>query len=292
MALRRSADHLFSALRLYPAKARQSRGFALLVVLWVLVLIGFLVAQVTAAGRTELRIANNLYANAAAEAALEGAVSEAVFWLSDPRPERRWPLDGEPRELTIGHSRIVLRIDNEAARLNPNFASPAVLEGLLVATGSDPETAKRLADTIAEWVGTPVADRSTEDIAADYQAAGLNYEPPRQPMEGLDELNRVLGMAPAVLAAIRPHLTIYGPQVPDLAAADLMVAAALNFIREKPGGFRGNIPRGRGSALITARIHATARGPENAEVTRTAVIRFNPQLPGGFQTLAWGASVD
>src|SRR5204863_3728462 len=107
MVVRRSARFLPEVFRPFPAKPRQSRGFALLIVLWVLVLIAFLIAQVTAAGRTELRIAGNLYANAAAEAALEGAVSEAIFHLSDPQPERRWRLDGRPRELVIGNSRIV-----------------------------------------------------------------------------------------------------------------------------------------------------------------------------------------
>src|SRR5438094_10282943 len=94
----------------HPVRSDRSRGLALLVVLWVLVLLAFLVAQVTAAGRTELRIAGNLYANAAAEAALEGAVNEALFHLSDPRPERRWVLDGRSRELNIGKSRVVFRI--------------------------------------------------------------------------------------------------------------------------------------------------------------------------------------
>src|SRR5437764_10711125 len=113
MVVRRSARFLPEVFRPFPAKPRQSRGFALLVVLWVLVLVAFLVAQVTAAGRTELRIAGNIYANAAAEAALEGAVNEALFHLSDPQPERRWRFDGRQHELTIGDSRVVLRIESE-----------------------------------------------------------------------------------------------------------------------------------------------------------------------------------
>ena len=271
---------------------RCDRGFALLIVLWVLVLVAFLVAQVVAAGHTELRIAGNLYANAAAEAALEGAVNEALFHLSDPQPGRRWALDGRPRELAIGHSRIILRLENEAARINPNLASPAVLEGLLRASGSDAATSKQLATAIAEWVGTAVAARSAADVAADYWAAGLGYRPPGQPMETLDELARVLGMTPAVLAGIRPHLTLYGPQTPELAAADPVVAAAFDFVRKRPGGFRANVPRGRRGGVTMVRITATAHGPENAEVTRVAVIRFNPQRPYASAMLAWGPSIE
>src|SRR5437773_12242806 len=102
MGARANGGFLSGVSRLSSAEPRHSRGFALLIVLWVLVLIGFLVAQVVAAGHTELRIAGNLYANAAAESALEGAVNEALFHLADPQPERRWALDGQRRELVIG----------------------------------------------------------------------------------------------------------------------------------------------------------------------------------------------
>lgn len=273
------------------AKPRQSRGFALLIVLWVLVLLAFMVAQMVAAGRTELRIAGNLYANAAAEAALEGAVNEALFHLCDPQPERRWRLDGRFHELVIGNSHIVLRIENEAGRINPNFTSPAVLEGLLRATGSDPPTAKQVAAAITEWVGT-VAGRSPETVAAEYRAAGRDYTPPMQPMESLDELARVVGITPMVLAAIRPHLTLYGPQVPDPAAADPIVAAALKFVGEQFAGSPVNVPRGRSGAVVTARISATAIGPKNAEVSRTAVVRFNPVKAYAAAMLAWAPSLD
>jgi general secretion pathway protein K len=273
-------------------RSDSSRGFALLFVLWVLVLIGFITTQVAATGRTELRIAGNFYANAAARAAAEGAIREAVFRLSDPRAERAWQVDGGARELAIGRSRIVLRIENEAARINPNLAPPAMIEGLLRATGSDAAAARRLATAIAEWVGVAFAGRSPATIATEYQAAGLDYAPPRQPMESLDELDRVLGMTPAVLAAIRTHLTLYGPQVPELAAADPVVAAALDFSRERPGGLQANPPRGRDGAVKTARIIATAHGPDNAEVTCAAVVRLDPAAPQGAAMLAWGASIE
>ena len=52
---------------------RRSGGFALLIVLWTLVLIAFIVARMTASGRTEIRIAGNLVADAVTAAAGDGA---------------------------------------------------------------------------------------------------------------------------------------------------------------------------------------------------------------------------
>jgi general secretion pathway protein K len=57
-----------------PADRRRNGGFALIIVLWTLVLIDFIVAHLTPSGRTEIRIANNLVANAVAQAAGDGAI--------------------------------------------------------------------------------------------------------------------------------------------------------------------------------------------------------------------------
>ena|SRR5262249_24006792 len=72
----------------------RNRGFALLIVLWTLVLIAFVIAHVTATARSELRIAGNLKANAVAQAAADGAIYEAIFNLADPRQDQRWLADG------------------------------------------------------------------------------------------------------------------------------------------------------------------------------------------------------
>jgi general secretion pathway protein K len=130
-----------------PWVRREVHGFALIIVLWTLVLIAFIVAHLTASGRTEIRIATNLVANAAAQAAAEGAIYEAIFNLSDPQPNQRWQVDGNARELL---SRVTLRLEDEAWWINPNSASPALLEALLRATGSDPESARCLANAIGE----------------------------------------------------------------------------------------------------------------------------------------------
>src|SRR6476646_897728 len=93
---------------------RRDHGFALIIVLWTLVLIAFIVAHVTANGRTEVRIAGNMVADATAEAADDGAIVAAIFNLLDPNPDQRWPLDGSPHELTIGGSRVLVQLRDES----------------------------------------------------------------------------------------------------------------------------------------------------------------------------------
>ena len=260
-------------------------GFALIIVLWTLVLISFIVAHLTANGRTETRIAGNLAADAVAEAADEGAIYAAIFNLLDPNPERRWQLDGPARELTIGNSRVMVQLQDEAGRINPNSASPELLEALLRATGSDAESARRLASSIGEWVGSAPAARPQDAQLADYRAAGLDHAPPGAPLETIDELGRVLAMTPAVLNAIRPHLTLFGPPEPNSPSADPVIMAALSQIAPSQIAVSG--PQTAQNPVIV-RITTGALGPGNARVTRTAIVRVGTTLPGGYAVLAWG----
>jgi general secretion pathway protein K len=268
---------------------RRQRGFALLVVLWTLVLIAFIVVHVTAAGRVEVQIASNLSANAAAQAAADGAIYQAIFQLSDPRPDQHWGVDGGAHELVIGKSRILLRIEDEADRINPNLASAALLEGLLRACGSEPQRAAATAAAITEWIGSATPARSPAELTAEYRAAGLDYAPPGSPMESIDELGRVRGMTPELLAALRPHVTLFGPAEPNAASADPIVAAALAFAGEDPSI---TTTAAASPDVVTARINATAEGPGTAQVTRVAIVRIGAVAARGYALLAWGDTVE
>jgi general secretion pathway protein K len=256
-------------------------------VLWTLVLIAFLVAHLTASARSETQISENLVANAVAAAAAEGAIAQAIFKFTDPQPEMRWPLDGTWHEVAIGNSRVAVQLEDEAARVNPNRAPPALLEALFVAAGSDEATARRLTNAIGEWVGT-APDASPPALLAEYRAAGRDYGPPGTPLESLDELRGVLGMTPAIFAAIRPHLTLFGPAVPDPTYADPVVIAAL--ARSSRGSAApATVTTG---ASRMARITAAARGPGGAHAIRAAVVTTGPGLPGGYFVLAFGNRIE
>jgi general secretion pathway protein K len=260
-----------------------------LIVLWTLVLIAFLVLHLTASGRSEIRIANNLVANAVASAAADGAIWEAVFNQSAPQPDQRWPVGGPPRQLTVGDCRVTLRLEDEAARINPNLASPALMEALLRAVGDEPDSARRLAAAIADWVGSAPSPQTAEALQAEYRGAGRDYAPPGAPLETLGELGRVLGMTPALMAALRPHLSLFAPAQPDRTAADPIVAAALAQI---PQAVQAQPAAAVTQDLPVVRIRAEALGPGNARVSRIAVVRIGASLPQGYAVLAWGNTVD
>jgi general secretion pathway protein K len=263
----------------------ENDGFALIVVLWTLVLIAFVTTLLVANGRIEVRIAGNLVDNAVVAAAADGAIYRTIFNLLDPDRDRRWALDGGAHELAIGDCRVTVRLEDETSRINPNLASPALLEALLRTVGSDPQSASRLAAAIGEWTGATAG--ISDAAAAEYRSAGLDYAPPGEPLETIDELQRVRGMTPAIYAAIRSHLSLFAPAEPNPAHADPVVAAALAAIRE-PGTSKVAPPP---QPTLTARVAIKAQGPANASATRLAIVRVSPNS-GTYSVLLWGNAAE
>jgi general secretion pathway protein K len=145
---------------------------------------------------------------------------------------------------------------------------------------------------IGEWVGVRKGSRPLTGINQDYQAAGLDYGPPGEPLESIDELGRVRGMTPALLEALRPHLTLFGPPVPDATAADPIVARALAEANRTSSAIPLSLPIGDNSVPLIARISAAAHGPANAVANRIAIAHVGPSVPRGYAMLAWESSPD
>jgi general secretion pathway protein K len=259
------------------------RGFALLIVLWTLVLLALIVTELGASGRVETKIARNLIANAEAEAAADGAVHQAIFHLSDAGTSG-WQVDQTIHRLTIGPIPVEVRLEDETGKINPNLATPDVLQALLVVLGADPTLAQAAALSIVEWRGATPPDQQAAVIAR-YQAAGLKYQPAFAPFETVDDVGLVLGLPKPLAALLLPHLSVHQLGMSDPAHADPIVARALGQL---PGGFTPGI-----AALPTAyhsvTIRATAHAPGGALFTRRAIVRIGPGLPHGYAMLAWDA---
>jgi general secretion pathway protein K len=225
----------------------RERGFALLLVLWTLVLLSLLVSALAAGGSGQARVAAALRRNAELDALAQGGVEVAMFHLMD-RSRARWPADGRIHLEKRDGARLLIEIDNEAGKVNPNQAQPDLMGALLQAVGADRNTAAGLATAIVSWrrpnagqVGLfPAGGNNAPDVtAAAYRSAGRPYAPPGQPFESLDELRLVLGMTPALFDRLRPHLSLYNSDTPDPSTADPVVRRALEI--QQGGGAAGGL---------------------------------------------------
>jgi general secretion pathway protein K len=250
--------------------AGSERGFALLIVLWSLVLIGLLITQVLATGRTATMLAYNLRAAAAARAGADGAINEAMFHVLSYGPNH-WAPDGTPHVLDDAGLTITVRVASLGGKINPNLASTGLLAGLFQAVGAAPGQAAQLANAIIAWRSPAASKHDTQALLAAYRRAGLRYGPPGHAFSDLSELRDVIGMQPALLAAALPHMSLYQSGDPNPALADAQVRRALVLAGQ--GGAAGNVYDGT-SPVVS--IDAEAEGPDHLSVHRRAIV----SLPG------------
>ncbi len=267
--------------------AAREGGFALLVVLWSLALLALLGTHVVATGRSEVQLAANLRGAAAAEAAADGALFQAVFHLLDPSP-RRWRPDGVSREIALpGGAAATVRVESEQGKVNPNLASAPLLQALLLPLGVEPRAAASLAASILDWRTAGQRPRPDGAKEPQYRAAGRDYAPPGRPFESLEELGLVLGMTPELLARLTPFLSVYQGGDPDLRFAHPVVAQAL---ADAVGRGEDIEVESEADTVPVVVITAAAALPGGARFTRQAHVRLGPGARRrAWQILSWRA---
>ena len=299
------------------ASDRSSDGFALIVVLWSLVLIAAIGAYMVANARSQTALAHNVLAAARAEGIADAAVAQAVFNLNDPDIKKRWRLDDTPYVINLPGGQATVRLEDERAKINPNFASDRLLAAFFQSIGIDNGRAGRLGACIADWVSKGDQARPLGAKMPEYQAAGRKYGPPGAPVEDIDELQLVLGMTPETLVAARPYLTIFTSDAtpPHLAMAAPPVVRAVQAVSHDPatqsaGVTQGNLgappaespadqpPGGQqpgtsgaaapaDPAIMIVTIDATGRSFDGGTYVRRAVVKLDFDNPKGYAVLDW-----
>jgi len=265
--------------RLQTSRTRE-RGFALLLVLWTVALLALLGTQFLRASRIEAVLAHNLGEAASLQAATDGAVQIAIFHLLDQSRER-WAADGLPRTVKVGTTEVTIRIENEGGKINPNIAAESLLTALLLRVGVAPMEARPIAAAILDWRTATSQAHTRGAKAPEYAAAGLDYGPPGSEFRSIDELGAVLGMRPALLALLRPHLTVFTDADPDHSTRDPVVLAAV-VDTEGPTALASGratvLPASAAEGLVVS-IVARAQGQNQASFAERAVVRLN--VPAG-----------
>lgn len=248
----------------------RDEGFALLIVLWTMVLLALLVTGITGTGRTEAQLASNLRVNAQLQATADGAMYDTIFHALTSGVT--------VGETVRGSTRI--RIEDDAGKVNPNTASRPLLQALLRHVGVADGVDGSLAAAIADWRDNNSSPTPDGAKASQYIAAGKAYGPPQEPFQSVAELANVLGMTPDLLSRLTPHLSIYNTGEPQLAFADPVVVAALRDIAGDQGAAA---PSAAGTRTVA--ITAMVGGPNAARFVRRADVRIGP----GYSILTWTA---
>jgi general secretion pathway protein K len=264
-----------------------SRGAALLLVMWLVLLLSGLVAGYAMAARIESMQGNGAARGLRAREAARAGIEYAVARMADPDPQRRWGADGRDYRWRFGDAAIELSVLDEAAKVDLNAAAPDLLARLFVELGEPRDAATRLAGAIVDWrdpdsLGQPAG--GAED--PDYAAAGLAWGAKDAPFETVAEVEQVLGMRPALYVKAAPHLTLYtGAPMPDPRFADAVVLAAMGASRPASADPDAAPPGGSGTYSIDSR----ARLADGRSAHLSVVVRVGGNaLPGSAYTpLRW-----
>jgi general secretion pathway protein K len=246
------------------------RGIALVVVLWTLVMLSMLTIGFSLSSRTEARVAANGAEEIRLRALLRGGVELAVLGLGTADDDRGWRADGTPYPAEIGDDRIIVRIRDEAGRVDLNRADEETLQRLIAVVLGSTDSAPRLAAAIlrrrggdqgrpGQPPGTAPADRSPNEPQA---APPRRTVPPApdpddpaalaRPFQSAEELRTVPGISRALADALMPLVTVLSPAAGiDPFAADPLVLQAL------PG-----VTRAQAEAVVRARQQRPAPTPE------------------------------
>jgi general secretion pathway protein K len=190
----------------------RQKGFALVLVLWVLSLLTIMAGSFALGMRRETSIITGIRNNAQALAVAESGIAMAEMMLLIPDQSKRWRADGSIYEINSADAKVRVRLLSEAGKIDINKADQTVLQGLMSFAPVDEERQSRLVSAIIDW-------RDQDDLVQlngaekkEYQAAGLNYQPRNKPFQSIEELQLVLGMNESVFLWIEPLVTVFSGQ--------------------------------------------------------------------------------
>lgn len=227
------------------------RGFALILVIWSLVLLASLATGFAYAVRHQARVAADVADVARAEAAATAALHTMVLTLGMSDREARRQSDIGIHRVAWPQADITVQVKSESGRIDVNRAPRELLAGLfaLLLPDANPEA---LADALIDWRDRDDRPGPAGAEQAAYAEAGYVYGPANTAFYSVNELSQVIGFDSRIVETVRPYLTVYSRQ-PRLnaASADLIALQAI------PG-----IDQAAAQAFIAQRDNALANGDE------------------------------
>jgi len=290
-----------------PRRSRgRERGVALVLVLWLTVLLTVIAGGFAYSMRTEALAARNAISLAQARALADGAVMRVTYELMRPRTLNEvWQADGAVHTWDEEGARIAANATDESGKIDLNTASDALLKNLFqTAAGLDADAATRIVDVIGDWKDADDLRRPYGAEAPEYQAAGLTYKPANAPFENVADLQRVLGMTPAVYGAVADTLTVFSksPGVnPAFASRTVLLAipgatpeVVDAYVAQRKDALAARQPlplfpvAGIGAAQVNLwRIRAEVTMSDATTYVREAVIRPGGDVLHPVTVLAW-----
>ncbi len=248
---------------------KRQKGFALLMVLWVSILLTVLISGYTVLTRTETLQSRFLFDDAQARYMALAGIERAVLELRKPDLETRWQADGRTYEFEFDGALIEVEIMDETGKIDINAAPDQMLLDLFSSIGVDEQEAQELTDAIQDWKDPDDLGRMSGAEDPDYESAGYPYGAKDASFDTVEELQQVMGMSYELFVQLEPSITVFSGRSTVNAAF-----APVSVLRALPG-----MDIDQAQQFVDARQQVDGLG---------AAL---PQLPDGTQPVAQGGGL-
>lgn len=214
------------------AERGRSRGVALLMVLWLMVLLMAMVGAFALMAQTEQMQGHVQVDGVVAQNAARAGVEYALTRVALTDPKLQWRPDGRPYRWKFGDVDVEVRIVDEDGKVDLNQADATLLIGLMQAVGIERGRAEKLAGAVIDWRDPDSLTQPSggaED--ADYASAERPYGAKDADFESIAELLQVLGFTGDDVRKLAPHITVYTGRArpePAYASAEVLTAMGLD----------------------------------------------------------------
>ncbi|MBI4773609.1 MAG: general secretion pathway protein GspK [Deltaproteobacteria bacterium] len=196
----------------------REKGFALILVLWVVVFLTVIAFEFASSMRLESRIARNYLDDAKtyflARSGFDVAIAEierrqtyvkdqSNKSLSEQQEETKdlWGFDGEENSIKLDNDSIAVRIFTEEGKIDLNTSSIVLLRGLLDSTELDEKDRNVILDSIQDWKDSDNLHRMNGAEDDYYESLNPSYKAKNANFETVEELLLVRGVTEAILYA-------------------------------------------------------------------------------------------
>ncbi len=286
---------------------QNERGIALVVVLWVTVLLTIIVSSFAYSVRAHLQLTASQVSRTKAAALADAGVHRALYELLKPATDgARWKAQGQQNTFALGDGNVTVKIVNESAFIDLNYAPENLLLSLFASVGLDAGAAQSMVDAIEDWRDADDLPRLSGAERDQYQAAGLKQVPANQDFRTVDELKSVLGMTPDLFARVSGALTVYTKSAgidPSVASRQVLLALpnikaedvdAYLAVRQEelaagqvPTPFPAAAGFTGGVASMVYNLRSEAVLPDGTSFVREAVARLTGETKRPFDFLDW-----
>jgi general secretion pathway protein K len=192
----------------------ESKGVALIMVLWVIAILSVVVFEFCFAMRTEVHITNNykeeLQCYAMAKGGIERAITELIY-KHDPRvqqirktllsqesaqDQKEWVADGRSYPLPFNQGTCEMRIMSEAGKVNINIVSEFMLRKIIGQLGLEGEDKDIVVDSILDWRDPDDFHRVNGAESEYYQSLKEPYNCKNGNLDSVEELLLIRGVTP------------------------------------------------------------------------------------------------